>query len=174
MNPNNLIALFSVVILIVAGLVLGVINQKSQQPQTEALVGLQTETTSPDSEPEPTQRAKAAESDTMGRDVYINEYLTYVFDKPGYNGEKIDSVRACIWSFNTHRAYTGFRKERAAQRGSATERFVFDSAKLAGTLTPYSERGEEYTRELQSTISYNRLTRADQLRLMEGEPIYFH
>ena len=60
MNPNNLIALFSVVILIVAGLVLGVINQKSQQPQTEALVGLQTETTSPDSEPEPTPRANAA------------------------------------------------------------------------------------------------------------------
>lgn len=391
MNPNNLIALLIVVILIVAGLVLGAINQKSQQPQNEALVDLQTETTSPNPEPQPTQQAKSAESDAMGQialihedigapvfdssepteldiirdsidwsdapspapelvrtdnyDVYINvskEYLTYVFDKLGYNGEKIDSgettaippllvvsiakgwsdgetvqfkksifyrvilslvlyeneavlrererllsllqsrapdgsmsnvqtkalnelaysyrvikeetdgtlsddqiqellrrvdmvppslalaqaahesgyatsrfahsanalfgqwdwsenavkpqqqrkgmgnygiksfeqpidsVRAYIWNLNTHRAYTGFRKERAAQRGSATGRFVFDSAKLAGTLTSYSERGEEYTRELQGTISYNRLIRADQLRLMEGEPIYFH
>jgi hypothetical protein len=28
--------------------------------------------------------------------------------------------------------------------------------------------------ELTNTISYNRLERADKLRLMEGEPIYFH
>jgi len=98
----------------------------------------------------------------------MGNYGIKSFDQP------IDSVRAYIWNLNTHQAYAGFRKERAVQRGNATGLFVFNGAKLAGTLTFYSERGEEYTRELQGTISYNRLARADQLRLMEGEPIYFH
>jgi len=40
-------------------------------------------------------------------------------------------------------------------------------------LTSYSERGEAYTKELQGTIAFNRLARADSLRLMEGDAIYF-
>jgi len=97
----------------------------------------------------------------------MGNYGIKSFDQP------IDSVRAYIWNLNTHRAYSGFRKERATQRGNQQGRAALDSKKLAATLTSYSERGKEYTDELQGTISYNRLERADQLRLMEGEPIYF-
>ena len=88
--------------------------------------------------------------------------------------QPIDSVRAYIWNLNTHPAYAGFRKERAAQRGGQQGRLTLDSKKLADTLTSYSERGTEYTEELKSTISHNRLDRADHLRLIEGEPVYFH
>jgi len=98
----------------------------------------------------------------------MGNYGIKTFDQP------IDSVRAYIWNLNTHRAYAGFRKERARQRGMQTGRITLDSNKLAETLTSYSERGTAYTEELKSTISYNRLDRADGLRLMEGEPIYFH
>ena len=71
-------------------------------------------------------------------------------------------------------AYAGFRKERARQRGLQVGRITLDSKKLADTLTSYSEQGTSYTEELKNTISYNRLERADMLRLMEGDPIYFH
>jgi uncharacterized FlgJ-related protein len=97
----------------------------------------------------------------------MGNYGIKAFNQP------IDSVRAYIWNLNTHRAYAGFRKERAAQRGDQQGRITLDSKKLADTLTSYSERGTEYTKELKTTISYNRLDRADHLRLMEGEPIYF-
>jgi Bax protein len=98
----------------------------------------------------------------------MGNYGIKSFDQP------IDSVRAYIWNLNTHRAYADFRTVRAAQRGEQQGRITLDSKKLAGTLTSYSERGTEYTEELKSTISYNRLDRADHLRLIEGEPIYFH
>ena len=50
---------------------------------------------------------------------------------------------------------------------------IFDSMKLADTLTSYSERGSEYTEELKGTMRFNQLQVADKVRLMEGEPIYF-
>lgn len=87
--------------------------------------------------------------------------------------QPIDSVRAYIWNLNTHRAYAGFREARALQRGEQLGRVVLDGIKLAGTLTSYSERREEYTKELQSTMNHNKLNIADDLRLIEGEPIYF-
>lgn len=97
----------------------------------------------------------------------MGNYGIKAFNQP------IDSVRAYMWNLNTHRAYAGFRKERASQRGDRRGRIALNSQKLAGTLTSYSERGTDYTEELKQTISYNRLERADHLRLMEGEPIYF-
>ena len=87
--------------------------------------------------------------------------------------QPIDSVRSYIRNLNTHRAYAGFRDARATQRGDREGLIVLDSKSLADTLTSYSERGTEYTEELKGTISYNRLERADKLRLMQGEPIYF-
>jgi len=98
----------------------------------------------------------------------MGNYGIKSFDQP------IDSVRAYIWNLNTHRAYAGFRKERAAQRGKQQGRVTLDSKKLAGTLTSYSERGTEYTDELKGTIGFNRLDRTDHLRLIKGEPVYFH
>ncbi len=87
--------------------------------------------------------------------------------------QPIGSVRAYIWNLNTHRAYASFREERARQRGKQRGRMVFDSFKLADTLTSYSERGTGYTEELKGTMRYNKLRVADLVRLMEGEPIYF-
>ncbi len=98
----------------------------------------------------------------------MGNYGIKSFDQP------IDSVRSYIWNLNTHRAYAGFRKERTAQRGKQQGRITLDSKKLADTLISYSERGTEYTEELKGTISFNRLERADNLRLIEGEPIYFN
>jgi len=98
----------------------------------------------------------------------MGNYGIRKFDQP------IDSVRAYIWNLNTHRAYAGFRKERASQRGEQRGLITMNSQKLADTLTSYSERGTEYTEELKGTIRFNRLERADHLRLMQGEPIYFN
>ena len=98
----------------------------------------------------------------------MGNYGIKSFDQP------IDSVRAYIWNLNTHRAYAGFRTERTRQRGEQSGLAKLDSQKLADTLTSYSERGSEYTEELKSTIRFNRLEIADQLRLMQGEPIYFN
>jgi len=97
----------------------------------------------------------------------MGNYGIKSFDQP------IDSVRSYIRNLNTHNAYRGFRDVRATQRGDQKGLIVLDSKSLADTLTSYSERGTEYTEELKSTISYNRLERADKLRLMQGEPIYF-
>lgn len=96
----------------------------------------------------------------------MGSYGIKAFDQP------IDSVRSYIMNLNSHRAYAGFRAARAEQRGDKKGRIVLDGKSLADTLTSYSERGTDYTEELKGTISYNRLERADGLRLMEGEPIY--
>ncbi len=85
----------------------------------------------------------------------------------------VDSVRAYLWNLNTHRSYADFRKARAAQRDGRRGRVPLDGHALAGTLLSYSERGKEYTDDLQGMISYNKLTIADDLRLLEGEPIYY-
>lgn len=85
----------------------------------------------------------------------------------------IDSVRAYLYNLNTHRSYRDFRMLRAQQRGTAKGRFNFDAIALAGTLLAYSERGAEYTEDLQGMMRFNRLELADQVRLLEGEPIFF-
>jgi uncharacterized FlgJ-related protein len=97
----------------------------------------------------------------------MGNYGIKSFDKP------IDSVRSYIMNLNTHNAYADFREVRATQRGDQQGRIVLDGKSLADTLISYSERGTEYTEELKGTISYNRLERADKLRLLQGEPIYF-
>jgi uncharacterized FlgJ-related protein len=98
----------------------------------------------------------------------MGNYGIKAFDQP------VDSVRSYLMNLNTHRAYAGFRAARAAQRGDQRGRIVMDALALTDTLTSYSERGSEYTEELKGTMRFNRLMRADSLRLMEGEPVYFH
>ncbi|MBE9547855.1 MAG: glucosaminidase domain-containing protein [Proteobacteria bacterium] len=98
----------------------------------------------------------------------MGNYGIKSFDQP------VDSVRSYYWNLNTHRSYAMFRTQRAIQRGQQRGRVVLDGEKLAGTLTSYSERGKEYTEELKSTIRFNRLERADKLRLMEGKAVYFN
>ena len=98
----------------------------------------------------------------------MGNYGIRAFDQP------VNSVRSYMMNLNTHRAYAGFRAARAEQRGDQRGRIVMDALALADTLTSYSERGTAYTEELKGTMRFNRLMRADHLRLMEGEPVYFH
>lgn len=77
-------------------------------------------------------------------------------------GRLMDSVRAYAFNLNTHRAYRWFRSERAALRkqGTALNGYV-----LAGTLSEYSERGEDYVETLRTIMRANGLAGLDDARL---------
>lgn len=64
------------------------------------------------------------------------------------------SVRSYLMNLNTHRAYEGVRNIRAKARAAGKMPTGMD---LAKGLNKYSERGEEYVKEIQSMISYNKL-----------------
>jgi Bax protein len=82
-------------------------------------------------------------------------------------GTLVDSVRAYAHNLNIHRAYTGFRRDRAAMRGGGRP---LDGMVLAGRLTRYSERRQGYVKTIRSIISGNRLRRLDDARLHDGKP----
>ncbi|MDP7650298.1 MAG: glucosaminidase domain-containing protein [Rhodospirillales bacterium] len=82
-------------------------------------------------------------------------------------GALIDSVRAYTNNLNTHRAYTVFRRDRAAMRARGQP---IDGMVLAGRLTRYSERGAGYVKTIRSIISVNRLRHLDDARLHDGKP----
>jgi Bax protein len=77
----------------------------------------------------------------------------------------VDSIRAYATNLNTHRAYTAFRRERAAMRASGGP---VDGMVLAGQLTRYSARGARYVEAIRSIISVNRLGQLDDARLHDG------
>lgn len=64
------------------------------------------------------------------------------------------SVRSYLLNLNTGRAYTELRKVRSdlQQQGK-----TYNGIELAAGLSKYSERGEEYIKELRSMIRYNKL-----------------
>lgn len=62
------------------------------------------------------------------------------------------SVAAYMRNLNSHPAYAGFRRERAAAR-AAGRRPSGDA--LAGTLTRYSERGRVYVDEIRTVLRFN-------------------
>jgi uncharacterized FlgJ-related protein len=95
----------------------------------------------------------------------LGEYGVRAFDAP------IDSVRAYLFNLNTHPAYEDFRRERERQRAEGIE--TFNGLALAGTLLEYSERREAYVEDLQGIMRFNGLDRADGLRLIPGDPVYF-
>ncbi len=72
------------------------------------------------------------------------------------------SIRSYALNLNRHPAYDEFRKQRAQLR---EDNETLDGLKLAETLTPYSERGEDYVQALQSLIEANNLTDFDQVKL---------
>lgn len=78
----------------------------------------------------------------------------------------LDSVRAYTLNLNTHRAYAGLRRMRAAMRrdGVAIEGYA-----LAASLDRYSERGQEYVDTIRSIISANSLRRLVDARLSDHE-----
>ncbi len=72
----------------------------------------------------------------------------------------LDSADAYAFNLNTHPAYAGFRKLRAAGRASGPE--------LAGHLESYSQRRRDYVESLLAIIRVNGLQRLDGARLADG------
>lgn len=78
----------------------------------------------------------------------------------------LDSVRAYALNLNTHRAYRDFRRTRAELR---MEGQPMTWTRLLPTLSPYSERGQDYVQTLRQIITVNDLTRADETRLRDHD-----
>ena len=72
-------------------------------------------------------------------------------------------------NLNTHVAYASLRTKRAELRNENKEITGYE---LAGQLTKYSERGEEYVKGLRSLMEFNRLSPADEAYLSKNPPIY--
>ncbi len=79
----------------------------------------------------------------------------------------LDSVRSYALTLNSHWAYGGFRRARAAMRNEGA---LLDGSVLAGQLKRYSERGEVYVKTIRVIISVNKLGRLDGARLDPGRP----
>ena len=79
------------------------------------------------------------------------------------------SICAYMLNLNTHNAYASLRNKRTdlRKKGENITGYV-----LAGQLTKYSERGEEYVKGLRSLMEYNRLSPADDAYLSDDPPIY--
>jgi len=80
-----------------------------------------------------------------------------------------ESVCAYMINLNTHNAYASLRDKRAELRAKNEK---ITGYILAGQLTKYSERGEEYVKGLRSLMDYNRLSPADDAYLSKDPPIY--
>jgi Bax protein len=74
----------------------------------------------------------------------------------------LDGVRAYARNLNTHKAYRSFRTGRSELRRLG---LILSGQKLSFHLSPYSERGENYTRSLQKIIKSNSLEKLDGLKL---------
>jgi uncharacterized FlgJ-related protein len=92
----------------------------------------------------------------------LGDYKIKAFDSPE------QSIAAYMHNLNTHRSYEGFRKERAKARKQGKE---LDGNDLAGTLTSYSEKGEEYVETLRSVIRVNKLKPTDACYLRDMTPV---
>lgn len=79
----------------------------------------------------------------------------------------LESVRSYALTLNSHWAYGGFRRARAAMR---KEDAPLDGSDLAGHLIRYSERGEAYVKTIRVIISVNKLGRLDAARLASEPP----
>ena len=79
------------------------------------------------------------------------------------------SISAYMLNLNTHNAYASLRSKRAELRKKDQKITGYE---LAGQLTKYSERGEEYVKGLRSLMDYNRLNPTDDAYLSNSPPIY--
>jgi len=79
------------------------------------------------------------------------------------------SVCAYMLNLNTHNAYSSLRNKRAELRKMGEKITGYE---LAGQLTKYSERGEEYVKGLRSLMDYNLLKPTDDAYLSDDPPIY--
>jgi Bax protein len=80
-----------------------------------------------------------------------------------------DCVAAYVANLNSHPAYDGFRRLRAAQRQAGQ---TPDGRALAATLHAYAETGERYIRTLRAVIDDNDLGRFDRAILDDGRTVF--
>lgn len=81
-------------------------------------------------------------------------------------GGLLDAVIAYAHNLNTHRAYRAFRAERAAARADGRD---LDGYALAGLLTRYSTRGEDYVSDVRRLMRQNDLDAFDNAWLVGGK-----
>ena len=79
------------------------------------------------------------------------------------------SISAYMLNLNTHNAYAGLREKREELREKNQK---ITGHILAGQLTKYSERGDEYVKSLRSLMEYNLLIPTDDAYLSKDAPIY--
>lgn len=80
-----------------------------------------------------------------------------------------ESVCGYMLNLNTHNAYAELRNKRAELRKNGKQ---ITGLVLAEQLTRYSERGEDYVRDLKSLMEYNRLEPVDDAYLGNDPPIF--
>lgn len=80
-----------------------------------------------------------------------------------------ESVCSYMLNLNSHNAYAGLRDKRAELRANGVK---LAGTVLAGELTSYSERGQEYVDGLISLMEYNQLIPTDDAYLSSDPPIY--
>jgi uncharacterized FlgJ-related protein len=79
------------------------------------------------------------------------------------------SISAYMLNLNTHNAYSDLRDKRAQLREKDEK---ITGHILAGQLTKYSERGEDYVKSLRSLMEHNKLGPTDDAYLSKNAPIY--
>lgn len=79
------------------------------------------------------------------------------------------SISAYMLNLNTHNAYASLREKRKELREKNQK---ITGHILAGQLTKYSERGDEYVKSLRSLMEYNLLIPTDDAYLSKDAPIY--
>lgn len=89
-------------------------------------------------------------------------YKVRAFESP------LDSVRAYLLNLNTHSSYAALRQQRLQMRQAGKPLNV---SELAAGLIRYSERGEEYVKELRAMIRINNLETADSAILRDMTPV---
>jgi len=94
--------------------------------------------------------------------THLGDYKIASFRTP------FGSVRAYLLNLNTHNAYAGLRDMRASDIAADRQSTGME---LAEALIRYSERGEEYVKEVQAVIRQNGLQEVDNA-VLEGQ--YYH
>ena len=94
--------------------------------------------------------------------THLGDYKIASFRTP------FGSVRAYLLNLNTHNAYADLRDMRASDIAAGEQSTGME---LAEALIRYSERGEEYVKEVQAVIRQNGLQEVDNA-VLEGQ--YYH
>ena len=102
-------------------------------------------------------------------DVYKRQPWKPGPDKPQPFPNVGEAAEAYVANLNTHRAYAGFRDERAAMRERGE---TPDGYRLIGTLLRYSELGQEYVSFVRLIMRENDLGDFDKARLSSSDVLH--